>query len=220
MSIIGKARLGGQTYELRHHIAGYLWWLGDAAAIETAYPTPAEAIDALWEHLGLRAAPEGWWEPAEGVDVDISAAKRPRTVTERDERLGRELEERLRENGLDITYRQQRGHYVDEPELALAYQLAEALVLEAHAERLLEQLATEHGLECEMAPPGAPGEGWDIVDTGAPTSAPGELIVLATSSTPLEAVEELQRDLLADLSAYSDEQLLRELLDRAKGRAG
>jgi hypothetical protein len=213
---IGTANLNGQSYELRRrNIAGsYTWWIDDVAAIEGTYSTFAEAIDALWEQLGIRAAPGGWWASERESTAIPAAARLPRTVTEQEQRLGLKLEDLLRKHELQLTDR--RGCGVPELELGLAYQLAEALVLEVRAEELLEQLAVEHEIECELQQ--LLDGGWVILPPG---DSPDDYALLATGSTPLEAVEELRRDLEApSLHQASDEDLLLELLSRARGRVG
>jgi hypothetical protein len=59
------------------------------------------------------------------------------------------------------------------------------------------------------------GGGWEILK-GIPGGY--EVEPLATGNTPLEAVEELRRDLeTRTLSDYTDELLLTELLQRRRG---
>jgi hypothetical protein len=215
-ALIGTATLNGQSYEL-HRLEQYDWLIRGGGGFGP-YATPAEAVDALWNYLSCRVAPEGWWQPAEGVTVDISAAKHPRTVSEREQRLGQELSRQLKEVGLQVTAYRGRGEAG--LDLALAYQLAEALVLEVRAEELLEQLAVEHEIECELVEMRDTAQRWWIVDS-EPDPDGQDFGPLATGTAPLEAVEELRRDLeTPGLAEYSDAQLLQELLDRAKGRAG
>lgn len=184
--IIGTATLAGQTYELRHTAAGYHWWADDVAAIETAYTTPAEAIDALWSYLGLTVAREGWWQPADD-DADITAAKRPRTVTDAEVRLGHLLDQRLDRLGLCID--NEAGTGARGLDYGLAWQEAAQLAEEVRVEKLLEQVARDNEIECELVQDGHLG--W-IVQQDTLSGLPD---VLATGSTPAEAVEELRREL-------------------------
>jgi hypothetical protein len=112
-----------------------------------------------------------------------------RTVSERDERLGKTLIDKLRALGLSIDREQRRADY------AHAYQLVEALVLEVRADDLLEQLAEEHPeiTPCELRQ--LPDGDWTIIRPSSTDPLQIDPEPLATGDTPLEAVEELRRDL-------------------------
>jgi len=204
-ALIGTAHLGGQAYELRHTacesvthdgtkelrretLCHYTWYQQDGLLSSLGgHDTPADAIDALWRYLGPRAAPEGWWQPAEGVEVDISAAKLPRTVTEREVRLGLELSRQLHRRGLMIDTI--AGAHALGIDLGLAYQIAAALAEDVRVEEQLEQLAVEHDLVCELI--AVFNDGYAITRA----TAPGVDEQLATGDTPAEAVEALRREL-------------------------
>lgn len=135
-------------------------------------------------------------------------------VTEREVRLAALLQSRLHDHSLTIG---SVSGPITQAAFLVAYQIAAELVHEVRAEELLEQLAEEHEIECELLE--ADGV-WLIVpytswgEAGAEHGEP-----LAAGDTPAAAVEELRRDLeTPSLAEYSDEQLLAELLDRAKGR--
>jgi hypothetical protein len=214
MTSLGTANLNGQSYELRRVGQSFAWYHNDVVAGPGSgldgHQDPTEAVDALWSYLGLRAAPEGWWQPAEGVEVDISAARLPRTVTERDRRLGQELSRQLEEAGLQVTAYRGRGEVWQD--LALAYRIVEPIVLEVRAEELLEQLAVEHEIECELVE--GSGE-WLILGPGDDRAPMAETEPLAVGDTPLDAAEELRRELeapdLAELEAPDLAELRRQL---------
>jgi hypothetical protein len=196
--IIASATLAGQTYDLcdegpehGHAQPGLpYFWLG----LSGEYPTPAAAVDDLWTYLGITVAVEGWWQPKEGAEVDISDARRPVTVTEQECMLGDALIDELDKGGLGLET--DAGTSLTRAQWALAHRRLRAHYEQLIAEELLEQVALAHDLECELLEPaGEHTERFWIVPADQADRDPACMEPLATGTGPLAAVLELQRDL-------------------------
>ncbi len=113
--------------------------------------------------------------------------------TERDVALGGELLLALERAGLHLSMLGY-GLPLTQDELGRAYQIVEAQVLEAEAERLLELLAGQYPeiASCELLSDKHGGWMIDVTAAGWGGTTPA-----ATGETPLDAVRALERELVA-----------------------
>lgn len=143
-----------------------------------------------------------WYDTATDIDEQLFnepdawlVARRPVTVTEQELELGSALEAELAEVGLGLGLKESTTATPTRAQRALAHRRLRVHFEQVIAEELLEQVAVEHDLECELV---AISEGWAIIrpDSTDPLQLDPE--PLAAGDTPLAAVLELQRDLDAD----------------------
>jgi hypothetical protein len=221
--LIARATLAGQTYQLHQTEEAFVWDrvvngppLGLDLSFLGEHPTLPIAIDDLWAHLGLTVAVETWWKPV--VDgLDISAARRPVTVTEQEMILADSLSAELWEIGLALEA--EPGTTPTRAHRALAHRQLQRHYEQLTAEDLLEQVALAHDLECELIERGSAYEIVAATESAGPSGS-GDAELLAAGDTPLAAVLELQRDLdaAATVRDAADGALVSEIRRRLEER--